>query len=102
MVDSIVDLYVKFSEKTSLYLNDRKLKMSAVFSFEIKSAKKDNIFNFQKDSFSVMRDLMDMVYGVFSETYVRLLTSITSQFFPKYSKSYTNRDVKSCLKLNGP
>ena len=63
------------------YLPDRKLKMSAVFIFEKKSAKKDNIFNFLKGSFSVMRGLMSMVFGVFSETYVRLLTSVTSQFF---------------------
>ena len=75
--------------------------MSAVFIFEIKGAKKDNIFNFLKGSFSVMRGPMDMIFGVFSETYVRLLTSITSQFFSRYSKSYNNLNVKSCLKLNG-
>ena len=48
-----------------------------------------------------MRGPMDMAFGVFSETYVRLLTSITSQFFSKYSKSYNSLNVKSCLKLNG-
>ena len=58
--------------------------MSAVFIFEIKGAKKDKIFNFLKGSFSVMRGPMDMIFGVFSETYVRLLTSITSQFFSSY------------------
>ena len=84
------------------YLTDRKLKMSAVFIFEIKGAKKDKIFNFLKGRFSVMRGPMDMTFGVFSETYVRLLTSITSQFFSRYSKSYNNLNVKSCLKLNGP
>ena len=94
-------LYVKCSE-TLKYLTDRKLKMSAVFIFEIKDAKKDNIFNFLKGSFSVMRGPMDMIFGVFSETYVRLLTSITSQFFSRYSKSYNNLNVKKCLKLNGP
>ena len=36
--------------------------MSAVFIFEIKGAKKDKFFNFLKDSFSVMRDLMDMIF----------------------------------------
>ena len=74
--------------------------MSAVFIFEIEGAKKDKILNFLKGSFSVMRG--PMVLSVFSETYVRLLTSITSQFFSRYSKSYTNLNVKSCLKLNGP
>ena len=76
--------------------------MSALFNFEIKGAKKDNIFNFSKVSFSVMHGLMDMVFGVFSETYVRLLTNITSQLFLRYSKSYDNLNVKKCLKLNGP
>ena len=46
-------LYVKFSE-TLKYLTDRKLKMSAVFIFEIKDAKKDKIFNFLKGRFFVM------------------------------------------------
>ena len=76
--------------------------MLAVFIFEIKGTKKDNIFNFLKGSFSVMRDPMDMIFGVFSETCVRLLTSITSQFFLRYSKSYNNLNVKKYLKLNDP
>ena len=84
------------------YLTDRKLKMSDVFILEIKGAKKDKVFNFLKGSFSEMRSPIDMNFGVFSETYVRLLTSITSQFFSRYSKSYNNLNVKSCLKLNGP
>ena len=42
---------------------------------------------------------MDMTFGVFSEIYVRLLKSITSNFFSRYSKSYNNLNVKSCLKL---
>ena len=33
-----------------------------------------------------MRGLMDMIFGVFSETYVRFLTSITSQFFQDIAK----------------
>ena len=72
------------------YLTDRKLKISVVLIFEIKDAKKDKLFNFLKGRFSLMGDLMDMIFGLFSEIYVRLLKSITSQ------------NVKSCLKLNGP
>ena len=45
---------------------------------------------------------MDMIFGVFPETNVRLLKSIISQFFSRYSKRYNNLNVKSCLKLNGP
>ena len=76
--------------------------MSVLFIFEIKGPKKDNIFNFLKGNFSLMRGPMDMIFGVFSETYVRLLTSITLQFFSRYTKSYNNLNVKSCLKLNFP
>ena len=76
--------------------------MSVLFIFEIKGPKKDNIFNFLKGNFSLMRGPMDMIFGVFSETYVRLLTSITLQFFSRYSKSYNNLNVKKCLKLNSP
>ena len=75
--------------------------MSPVFVSEIKDDKKDKIFNFLKGSFSVMSVPMGMIFGVFSETYVRLLTSITSQFFSRYSKSYDNLNIKKCLKLNG-
>ena len=76
--------------------------MSPVFVSEIKDDKKDKIFNFLKGSFSVMSVPMGMIFGVFSETYVRLLTSITSQFFSGYSKNYNNLNVKKFLKLNGP
>ena len=76
--------------------------MSAVCIFKIKGAKKDNIFSFLQGGFSIMRHPVDMIFGVFSETYVRFLTSITSQFFSRYSKSYNNLNVKKCLKLNGP
>ena len=82
-------------------MTDRKLKMSAVFIFEIRGVKKDNIFNFLKGSFFVIRGPMDMIFGVFSETNVRLLASITSQFFSRYNKSYNDLNVKKCLKLNG-
>ena len=57
--------------------------MSAVFIFEIKDAKKDKIFNFLKDSFFVMGAPMDMIFGLFSDIYVRLPKSITSQSFFK-------------------
>ena len=83
-------------------MTDQKLKMSAVFIFEIKGAKKDKIFNFLKGRFSLMDGHMDMIFGVFSETYVRLLKSIISEFISRYRKGYNNLNVKSCLKLNGP
>ena len=76
--------------------------MSAVFIFEIKDAKKDKIFNFLKGRFSVMGGPMDMIFGLFSETYVRLLKSTTLQFFSRYSKNYNNLNLKSYLKLNSP
>ena len=63
--------------------------MSAVFIFEAKGAKKNKIFNFLKGSFSVMRSPVDMIFGVFSETYMKLLKSMTSQFFSRHSKSFT-------------
>ena len=83
-------------------MTDKKLKMSTVFIFEIKGAKKSKVFSFLKGSFSVMRGPIDMVFGVFLETYVRVLTSITSPLFSRYSKNYNNLNVKKCLKLNGP
>ena len=79
---------------------DGKLKMSGFFIFEIKRAKMDKIFNFLKDRFSVMSSPMDMIFGVFSETNVRLLKNIITQFFSKYSKSYNILNIKRCLKLN--
>ena len=69
---------------------------------EIKRAKMAKFFNFLKNHFSVMSVPMDIIFGVFSETDVRLLKNIISQFFSKYSKSYNILNVKSCLKLNGP
>ena len=84
------------------YSIDGKLEMSGIFVFEIKHAKLDKIFNFLKDRFSVMRGPMDIIFGVFSETNVRLLEKMISQFFSKYSKSYNILKIKRCLKLNGP
>ena len=76
--------------------------MSVVFIFGKKGAKKDNILYFLMGSFSVMGGPMDMIFGAFSDTYARLLTSITLQFFSRYSKIYNNLNVKKCLKLNKP
>ena len=76
--------------------------MSDFFIFEIKRAKMDQIFNFLKDSFSVMSVPIDMIFGVFSETEVRLLKNVILQFFSKYSKSYNILNIKRCLKLNNP
>ena len=78
------------------------MNISADFIFEIKDAKKDKMFNFLKGRFFVMGGPMDVDFGAFSDTYTRLLKNITSQFFSLYSKSYTNLNVKSCLKLNDP
>ena len=69
--------------------------MSALFIFEIKSAKEDKIFKFLKGRFSVMGGPMDMIFGVCSEVYVRLPKSRILQFFSKYSKSHINLNVKS-------
>ena len=55
--------------------------MSAVFIFEIKGAKKGKIFSLLNSSFSVMRGPMDMIFGVFSESYARLLTSAAFAIF---------------------
>ena len=64
-------------------MTDRKLNMSAVFICEIKGAKKGNNFNFLNGIFSVMRGPMDMIFGVFSETYASLLANITLNFFSR-------------------
>ena len=51
--------------------------MSAVLIFEIKGAKKDKIFNFLMDRFSVKGGPMDVLFSVFSDAYMGLLKSIT-------------------------
>ena len=76
--------------------------MSACFIFEIKRAKTEKIFNFLKNRFSVMSGPMDMIFGVFSETNMRLLKHVIAQFFSKYSKGFNILNVKSFLKLSGP
>ena len=91
-----------FQKPLLKYLTASKWKNVIFFIFEIKDAKKDKIFIFLTGRFSTMGGLTDMIFGVFSETYMRLLKSITSQFFSRYSKSYNNLNVKRCLKLNDP
>ena len=75
--------------------------MSTIFVLEIKDAKNDKIFNILNSCFSVMGGSMNVIFSEFSETIVRLLKSISLQFFSKYSKSYNILNVKSCLKLEG-
>ena len=79
--------------------------MSAIYIFETKGAENDENVNFLKGGpmiwLSVMGGPMDMIFDMFSETYVRLLKSITSQFFSKYSERYNNLNVSTCLKLHG-
>ena len=73
--------------------------MSGFLIFEIKRAKMDNFgafyFNFINDRFSVTSGPMDTIFGMFSETNVRLLKNINTQFFSKYSKSYIILNIKS-------
>ena len=61
-----------------------KLKMSTIFVLEIKGAKNNKIFIFLNDRFSVMGGRMNMIFGVFSKTIVRLLKSIV-----EWGKIYT-------------
>ena len=82
-------------------MSDRKLKMLSIFILETKGTKNDKNLNFLKGCFSVMGGPMDMIFCVFSKTYVRLVKSIILQFFSKYKKSYNNLNLKSSLKLNG-
>ena len=69
-----------------IYLTDRKLKISTVFIFGIKGAKKAKIFHFLKGRFFVMGGTMNVIFGVFSDTFARLLKSITSHFFQDIAK----------------
>ena len=94
-------LYVKFSETINLCQNIWLIENWKCQLF-IKGTKKDKVFNFLKGCFSAIGGPMDVIFSVFSETCVRLLRSITLEFFSGYSKSYNNLNVKSCLKLNGP
>ena len=78
-----------------------KIENVSYLNFWKKRAKIEKNFRFLKGCFSVMGGPMDIIFGVFLETYLRLLKSIVSQFFSKYSKSYNNLNVKNCLKFNG-
>ena len=76
--------------------------MSTIFVLEKKGSKNNKIFNFFKGCCSIMGSSINMIFDVFSETNVRFLKSIISQFFSKDSKSYSIINAKSCLKLEGP
>ena len=91
----------KFQKHETSIEIDEKLKILAVFIFEIKGTKKDKI-DFSNGCFSVMGGPMDMIFGVFLETYASHLKSITSQFFSRNSEGFNNLNVKSYLKLNSP
>ena len=82
-------------------MSDGKLMMSTIFVLEIKGTKSNKVFNFLNGRFSVMSGPMDMIFGVFSETIVRFLKNLISQFFSKCSKSYNILNGKNCLKLDG-
>ena len=70
-------------KRLTKHLIDGKLKMSGFFIFEIKGAKMDKIFHFLIDRFSVKSGPVDMIFGVFSETNVRLRKNVITQFFLK-------------------
>ena len=97
-------LYVKFSETIKLCQNIWLIKnwKCQLFVFWNKRRQKGWYFQFFKGKFLLNAWPYGYDFGVFLETYVRLLTSITSQLFSRYSKSYNNLNVKKCLKLNGP
>ena len=75
--------------------------MSTIFVLEIKGAKNNKIFIFLNDHFSVMGCQMNMIFGVFSKTIVRLLKSIVESFmanfhFPETTGSLTVALNSSC------
>ena len=47
-----------------------------------------------------MGGCIDMNVGVFWEISVGFIKSVVLQFFPEYSQSYANLNVKSRLKFN--
>ena len=71
-------LYVKFLETIKLC---RYIWLSAFFIFEIKGTK--------KGSFSVMHGAMDMIFGVFSETYWGFQQVWLRSFFQNIAKVIT-------------
>ena len=53
-----------------------------------------------KDRHFAMGGTSDMNVGAFWETSVGFLKCVVLQFFPKYSQSYVNLNVKSRAKFN--
>ena len=86
---TITFLIFRNKKRLPKYLTDRKLKMSTLFIFEIKRVKTDRIFNFLKGRFSVMSGLMDMIFGMLSETNVRLLKYIIRNFSQNIARVIT-------------
>ena len=76
--------------------------MSTIFVLEIKGGKNNKIFNFLNNRFFIMGGPINMIFGMSSETIVRLVKSIISQYFSKDSKSYNILNAKSCRKLEDP
>ena len=78
-----------------------KIENVSLFYFWNKTRQNGQNFQFFKRPF--LRNEWPYGYdlGLLSQTYMRLLKHIISQFFSKYSKSYNILNVKSCLKLNG-
>ena len=77
------------------YFSDRKFNFLLSLVFEIKGANQNKVSKFLNGCLSVTGNPVDMTFGVFLETYLRLPKSIISQFFPKYSKNYNNLNVKN-------
>ena len=70
--------------------------MSAFFIFKIKRAKSDKIFNFLNGPFSLISGSMDMIFGVFLETNVRLHTQIgCTDSFEMTTKNLVMEDIKA-------
>ena len=55
--------------------------MLTIFVLKIKGAKNNIIFNYLNGRFSLIGGPMNIIFSVFSETIMRLLKSIISQFF---------------------
>ena len=47
------------------YQSDRKLKMSTIFTLEVKGGKYYKVFKFLNDPFPVMGDTINMIFGGF-------------------------------------
>ena len=62
--------------------------MSAIFSFEKGTARKNKVFIFLKGCYFVMGSPIDMNVDVFLETFVGFLKSVILQLFLKYSTGF--------------